>query len=56
MIPRTRQAFSDVVVVELEMAKPYIQEGAPAETAEAIGKRFGLPLLGSGEARALLRL
>jgi len=41
MIPRMRQAFSDVVIVELTTAKHYIQEDAPAEIADAIAKRFG---------------
>lgn len=41
MIPRVRQAFTDVEVVELERAKHYIQEDAPAEIADAIARRFG---------------
>jgi haloalkane dehalogenase len=41
MIPRVRQAFTDVVIVELKHAKHYIQEDAPAEIADAIAKRFG---------------
>ena len=41
LIPRVKQAFDDVVVVELEAAKHYIQEDAPAEIADAITKRFG---------------
>lgn len=40
-IPRVREAFSDVLVVELERAKHYIQEDAPAEIADAIARRFG---------------
>jgi haloalkane dehalogenase len=40
MIPRMRQAFADVVVVELKNAKHYIQEDAPEEIADAIAKRF----------------
>jgi haloalkane dehalogenase len=41
MIPWVREAFTDVVVVELKHAKHYIQEDAPAEIADAIAKRFG---------------
>ena len=41
MIPRMRQAFIDVVVVELKTAKHYIQEDAPTEISDAIAKRFG---------------
>jgi len=39
-IPRVRQAFRDVVVVELKQAKHYIQEDAPDEIADAIARRF----------------
>jgi haloalkane dehalogenase len=41
MIGRMRSAFTDVVVVELDRAKHYIQEDAPGEIADAILKRFG---------------
>jgi haloalkane dehalogenase len=41
MIPRIRQAFGDVVVVELKNAKHYIQEDEPGEIADAITRRFG---------------
>jgi haloalkane dehalogenase len=41
MIRRMRDAFSDVVVVELKGARHYIQEDAPAEIADAIARRFG---------------
>lgn len=40
MIPRVRDAFADVVVIELPGAKHYIQEDAPTDIADAIVKRF----------------
>jgi haloalkane dehalogenase len=41
MLRRMRVTFPDHVLVELPNAKHYIQEDAPAEIADAIGKRFG---------------
>jgi haloalkane dehalogenase len=41
MLRRMRVTFPDHTLVELPNAKHYIQEDAPAEIAEAIGKRFG---------------
>jgi len=41
MIGRMRDAFRDVVVVELDGARHYIQEDAPAAIADAIMRRFG---------------
>jgi len=41
MLRRMRVTFPDHVLVELPNAKHYIQEDAPAEIAEAIGRRFG---------------
>lgn len=40
-IPRMRQAFSDVEVVELRDAKHYFVEDAPDEVARAVAERFG---------------
>jgi haloalkane dehalogenase len=41
VLPRMRDAFSDVDVVELPQAKHYFVEDAPDEVAGAITKRFG---------------
>jgi haloalkane dehalogenase len=41
MLRRMRVTFPDHMLVELPNAKHYIQEDAPAEIADAIGKRFG---------------
>jgi haloalkane dehalogenase len=41
MLRRMRLTFPDQMLVELPNAKHYIQEDAPAEIADAIGKRFG---------------
>jgi haloalkane dehalogenase len=41
MLRRMRVTFPDHLLVALPNAKHYIQEDAPAEIADAIGKRFG---------------
>lgn len=40
ILPRMQHTFPDHVVVELPDAKHFIQEDAPAQIADAIGKRF----------------
>jgi haloalkane dehalogenase len=40
-LPRLREAFSDVEVVELPGARHYFQEDAPDEVVRAIRRRFG---------------
>ena len=40
-VPRMRETFTDLEVVELPKANHYIQEDAPGEIAEAITRRFG---------------
>jgi haloalkane dehalogenase len=40
MLPRVRQAFNDVEVIELRQASHYFQEDAPEEVADAIARRF----------------
>ncbi|MER6129049.1 alpha/beta fold hydrolase [Streptomyces sp. NPDC001795] len=40
-LPRMRATFSDVVLVELPMARHFIQEDAPEEIGRAVLERFG---------------
>jgi haloalkane dehalogenase len=41
MLPRFREAFRDMTLVEVARAKHYIAEDAPAELARAVIERFG---------------
>jgi len=41
VLPRMREAFSDIEIVELPDAKHYFVEDAPDEVAQAIAARFG---------------
>ncbi len=40
LLPRMRETFSDLVVVELARAKHYLQEDAPGDVSAAIRERF----------------